>query len=159
LKNQLREWLKTFRKWNASVILATQSLADLAESHLQNLVLESCPTIVLLANPKANNQARKYYEQIGLNSVQINIIHEMLPKREYYFTSPLGNRVISFNLGRVALAFVGVSGVKERLAVEAMIAKYGDDWPAAHLRSLGIYDWADYVEQLGGRRRCAPTGD
>jgi len=47
---QLREWLKTLRKKNASVIFATQSLADIDGSAIAPAIIESCPTRVFLPN-------------------------------------------------------------------------------------------------------------
>jgi P-type conjugative transfer protein TrbJ len=41
---QLREWLKTLRKKNASVIFATQSLSDIDGSHIAPAIIESCQT-------------------------------------------------------------------------------------------------------------------
>src|SRR3546814_10787382 len=38
---QLREWLKTLRKKNASVIFATQSLADIESSSIAPAIIES----------------------------------------------------------------------------------------------------------------------
>ena len=45
---QLREWLKTLRKKNASVIFATQSLADIDGSAIAPAIIESCPTRLFL---------------------------------------------------------------------------------------------------------------
>src|SRR3546814_16172829 len=39
---QLREWLKTLRKKNASVVFATQSLSDIARSAIAPAIVESC---------------------------------------------------------------------------------------------------------------------
>ena len=47
---QLREWLKTLRKKNASVIFATQSLADIDGSLIAPAIIESCPTRIFLPN-------------------------------------------------------------------------------------------------------------
>ncbi|MFG6526443.1 MULTISPECIES: conjugal transfer protein TrbE [unclassified Sulfitobacter] len=44
---QLREWLKTLRKKNASVIFATQSLSDIDGSTIAPAIIESCPTRLL----------------------------------------------------------------------------------------------------------------
>ena len=41
---QLREWLKTLRKKNASVVFATQSLADIERSPIAPPIIESCLT-------------------------------------------------------------------------------------------------------------------
>ena len=50
---QLREWLKTLRKKNASVIFATQSLADIDGSSIAPAIIESCPTRLFLPNERA----------------------------------------------------------------------------------------------------------
>ncbi|MBM3927823.1 MAG: conjugal transfer protein TrbE, partial [Sphingomonadales bacterium] len=41
---QLREWLKTLRKKNASVVFATQSLSDIDGSAISPAIIESCQT-------------------------------------------------------------------------------------------------------------------
>ena len=46
--DRLREWLKTLRKKNASVIFATQSLADIDGSAIAPAIVESCPTRLFL---------------------------------------------------------------------------------------------------------------
>ena len=43
---------KTWRKHKAAMILATQSIKELQESALLNIVAESCPTKIFLANPE-----------------------------------------------------------------------------------------------------------
>ncbi|PNA19353.1 conjugal transfer protein TrbE, partial [Pseudomonas sp. FW215-R4] len=50
---QLREWLKTLRKKNASVIFATQSLSDIDGSAIAPAIIEGCPTRLLLPNERA----------------------------------------------------------------------------------------------------------
>ena len=40
---QIREWLKTLRKKNASVVFATQSLSDIDGSAIAPAIIESCP--------------------------------------------------------------------------------------------------------------------
>jgi type IV secretion system protein VirB4 len=50
---KVREWLKTLRKANCAVVLATQSLSDAARSDQLDVLLESCPTKILLPNEEA----------------------------------------------------------------------------------------------------------
>ena len=50
---QLREWLKTLRKKNASVVFATQSLSDIDGSAIAPAIVESCPTRIFLPNERA----------------------------------------------------------------------------------------------------------
>ena len=46
------------RKKNAAVLLATQNLSDIFNSKIRDVVLESCPTKVLLPNAEAGNPAQ-----------------------------------------------------------------------------------------------------
>ncbi len=92
-RDRLRDWLKTMRKRNGVVLLATQSLSDIFNSPIKDVVLESCPTKILLPNTEARNPASfAFYQNIGLNEREVQIIQTGLPKREYYIVSPLGRR-------------------------------------------------------------------
>ncbi len=72
---QLREWLKTLRKKNASVIFATQSLSDIDGSAIAPAIIESCHTRLLLPNERAiEPQITAIYRRFGLNDRQIEII-------------------------------------------------------------------------------------
>jgi len=124
------KWLKELRKRNAVLGLATQSLSDVMKSSLSDVILENCPTKILLANVEARNKGlREFYEQLGLNPREIDTIADMTKKREYYFSSPLGRRLVNFNLGGVALAFVGVSGDEDIRTVQKLIENYGpQEW-------------------------------
>ena len=69
---QLKEWLKTLRKKNASVVFATQSLADIEGSSIAPAIIESCPTRLFLANERAlEPQIAAIYRRFGLNERQI----------------------------------------------------------------------------------------
>lgn len=77
---KLREWLKTLRKKNASVVFATQSLADIDGSKLAPAVIESCPTRILLPNDRAiEPQIMAIYRRFGLNDRQIEILARATP--------------------------------------------------------------------------------
>ena len=107
---QLKEWLKTLRKKNASVVFATQSLADIEGSAITPAIIESCPTRLFLANERAlEPQIAGIYRRFGLNDRQIEIIASATPKRDYYCQSAAGNRLFDLGLGPVAL------GVHRRL--------------------------------------------
>jgi type IV secretion system protein TrbE len=132
---------------NAAVLLATQNLSDIFNSPIRDIILESCPTKILLPNSEAGNPAsRQFYEGIGLNEREISLIQKALPKREYYVVSSLGRRKIALGLGGVALSFVGISGKEQRQAAEQMIGEHGDHWQAEWLRSRGLDDWAAFYD-------------
>src|SRR6266498_4657461 len=140
-RDYLRDWLKTLRKKNAVVLLATQNLSDIFNSKIRDVVLESCPTKVLLPNAEAGNPAsRQFYESIGLNEREISIVQASIPKRQYYVTSPVGRRLISLGLGGVGLSFVGVNSREERQLLEETMSTFGEEWPSSWLRKRGFED-------------------
>ena len=117
---QLREWLKTLRKKNASVIFATQSLSDIDGSAIAPAIIESCPTRLFLPNERAiEPQITAIYRRFGLNDRQIEILARATPKRDYYCQSRRGNRLFELGLGRVALAFTAASSKSDQAAIEA----------------------------------------
>jgi type IV secretory pathway VirB4 component len=152
-RNKVKDWLKTMRRKNACVIMATQSISDVINSEIRDVVLESCPTKILLPNSEAGNaNSHAFYTQLGLNEREISIIQTAIPKREYYFMSPLGRRLVALGLGGVALAFVGSSSVEDRKAAEALITRYHGDqawveeWVRLRARRSGnttMIEWAD----------------
>ncbi len=147
---KIRGWLKTFRKLNCAVILATQSIADVVNSTIRDAVFESCPTKILLANPDAKGKqlGSFYREFLQLNERQINLVASMVRKREYYILSPNGRRVFNLGLGPVTLAFVGASSGDELARVTELKKKYGHDWPVYWLRDRELPDWADVWKKL-----------
>ncbi|MBR0094511.1 MAG: DUF87 domain-containing protein, partial [Synergistaceae bacterium] len=148
--DKIRGWLKTFRKLNCAVILATQSIADVVNSTIRDPVFESCPTKILLANPDARGaQLGSFYREfLQLNERQINLLAHMVRKREYYILSPDGRRVFNLGLGPVALAFVGASSGNELAKIEELKARYGREWPVEWLKFRGLSDWADEWQKL-----------
>ena len=140
---QLREWLKTLRKKNASVIFATQSLADIEGSAIAPAIIESCPTRIFLPNERAiEPQILSIYRPFGLNDRQIEILARATPKRDYYCQSASGNRLFELGLGEVALAFTATSSKTDQLKISELVDEHGaanfaDIW----LRHRGL-DWA-----------------
>ncbi|MEI9814234.1 MAG: hypothetical protein WDO18_17015 [Acidobacteriota bacterium] len=93
---------------NGIVLLATQNLSDICNSDISDVILEMCPTKILLPNGEAKNPASKeFYDRVGLNSRELDILQTSIPKQHYYVISPLGRRLISLGIHNVALSFVG----------------------------------------------------
>jgi type IV secretion system protein VirB4 len=140
---QLREWLKTLRKKNASVIFATQSLADIEASAIAPAIIESCPTRLFLPNERAlEPQIAAIYRRFGLNDRQIEILSRATPKRDYYCQSRRGNRLFELGLGPVALALCAASAKTDQAAIANTLAEHGAaGFAAAWLRRRGL-PWA-----------------
>jgi type IV secretion system protein VirB4 len=140
---RIREWLKTLRKKNVAVIFATQSLADIAESSIAPVLIESCPQRIFLPNDRAIEPlARQAYERFGLNERQIELIARAAPKRQYYLQSRRGNRLFELNLGPVALALCGASSPADQALIDRLLADAGRDaFAEEFLKAKGL-DWA-----------------
>jgi type IV secretion system protein VirB4 len=138
-RDKIREWLKVLRKANCAVVLATQSISDAERSGIIDVLKESCPTKICLPNGAAREAGtREFYERIGFNERQIEIVATAIPKREYYVASPEGRRLFDMSLGPVALSFVGASGKDDLKRILALKREHGRDWPIHWLEQRGI---------------------
>ncbi|GEO85923.1 conjugal transfer protein TrbE [Allorhizobium sp. NPDC080224] len=145
-RDKIREWLKVLRKANCAVVLATQSISDAERSGIIDVLKESCPTKICLPNGAAREPGtREFYERIGFNQRQIEIVATALPKREYYVASPDGRRLFDMALGPVALSFVGASGKEDLKRIRTLRSEHGDKWPLHWLQQRGIAHAESYL--------------
>ncbi|EXL02484.1 conjugal transfer protein TrbE [Brucella anthropi] len=133
---KIKEWLKTLRKKNVSVVFSSQSLADIEASPIAPVLVEGCPTRIFLANERAvEPQITSVYRQFGLNDRQIEIVARATPKRDYYCQSRRGNRLFELGLGDVALAFCAASDKAAHTAMNDLVEegerpRFLKDWLA-----------------------------
>lgn len=148
--SQLREWLKTLRKKNASVIFATQSLSDIDGSAIAPAIIESCPTRLFLPNERAiEPQITAIYRRFGLNDRQIEILARATPKREYYCQSRRGNRLFELGLGEVALAFTAASSKTDQALIERVLASHGpENFVTGWIKARDVAWAADLIPSL-----------
>ncbi len=144
-REKIREWLKVLRKANCAVVLATQSLSDAVNSGLFDVLLEACPTKILLPNEEADKPGsgsvlgpRDIYALFGLNEAEIAILQSGIKKRHYYAISPEGRRQFELGLGPIALAFAGVSSKEQIAAIKALKARHSEAWPSLWLKQNGV---------------------
>ncbi|MCW0021378.1 conjugal transfer protein TrbE [Rhizobium sp. BT-226] len=138
---KIREWLRVLRRANCAVVLATQSISDAERSGIIDVLKESCPTKICLPNGAAREPGtREFYENIGFNERQIEIVATARPKREYYIATPEGRRLFDMSLGPVALSFVGASGKEDLKHIRALHREHGKDWPIHWLQTRGVHD-------------------
>jgi type IV secretion system protein VirB4 len=140
---RIRQWLKTLRKFNVSVVFATHNLSEVAASPIAPVLIESCPQRILLPNDRAIElQSRDAYLRFGLNGRQIELISRAVPKRQYYLQSARGNRLFELGLGPIALALCGASDSDTQQAIDAILAEHGaDDFASRFLNQAGL-EWA-----------------
>ncbi|MGY2909152.1 conjugal transfer protein TrbE [Bradyrhizobium sp. URHC0002] len=147
---QIREWLKTLRKKNASVIFATQSLSDIDGSDIAPAIIECCPTRLFLPNERAiEPQITAIYRRFGLNDRQIEILARATPKRDYYCQSRRGNRLFELGLDEFALAFTAASSKADQTMIERVLAEHGrEDFVMGWLAARGLSWAADLIPGL-----------
>ncbi len=132
-RNKIREWLKVLRKANCAVIMATQSISDATNSGIMDVINESCPTKIFLPNVTAHNEdTKEMYHKFGLNDIQISLIANAVPKRDYYFQSSEGRRLFSLALEPLTLAFVAVSDKDSIATIKELEKEHGKNW---------VYEW------------------
>src|SRR5260221_7899311 len=86
IKGYIIEALKTWRKQNAAMILSTQSLDELRKSEILDVIIESCPTKIFLANPDMDREL--YRRQFNLNDNEIELISTLRPKQQLLIKTP-----------------------------------------------------------------------
>lgn len=138
-REKIREWLKTLRKKNVAVIMATQNLSDASRSGILDVLVESSATRIFLPNVFAREEdATVLYHRMGLNSRQIEMIAMGRPKHDYYLVSERGRRMFSLALGPLAMSFVGATDMDSINEVRRLERMFGDGWVNAWLKQRGV---------------------
>ena len=96
LRAYVQESLKTWRKSNAAMILATQTLEDFASADLLRTVVESCPTKLLLANPALDR--RQYSELFQMNEMELDLLAGLIPRQQIFLKRPDLAKVLALNV-------------------------------------------------------------
>ena len=153
---RIREWLKVLRKKNVSVVFATQSLADIADSRIAPAIIESCPQRIFLANDRAiEPQGRAAYERFGLNYAQIELIARATPKRQYYLQSRRGNRLFELALGPIALGLCGASDPETQSLIDGLLHREGTDSFLVTFLEVSGLSWAsELIVDFPGAERA-----
>jgi type IV secretion system protein VirB4 len=154
-QRRIGDWLRTMRRNNAVVVMATQQLADFADSKIAPVILDNCPTKIFLPNAEARG-SRDVYGRLGLKvgtpdaplDRELDLLRYGTPKMQYYVVSQLGRRLIDLGLGPAALALTGVNGTEERALVGKVMLAHPKTWRAEWLRLRGVPEWAQYLEEF-----------
>jgi type IV secretion/conjugal transfer VirB4 family ATPase len=96
IRQYITEAVKTWRKRNAAMILATQSSDDLERSQMLSVIVESCATKMFLANPGMDRDA--YREIFHLNETEAALIAGLVPKQQILIKRPDFSKVVNLNV-------------------------------------------------------------
>ena len=129
LKNKtIRDWItraeKTWRKKNAAMILATQSVVELAASDMLHIVNESCPTKIFLSNP---NIDRKLYAEIfQLNDTQLELLESLVPKRELLLIQPRCTKKLVLEVDALGY-WMATNNARDNIRKQDYFARFGPE--------------------------------
>src|SRR5205823_647463 len=96
LRGYVQEALKTWRKRNAAMLLATQAIDDFASAELLRTVVESCPTKLLLANPSLDRS--QYADLFHLNPKELDLLTDLTPRRQMLLKRPGLGKVLTLTV-------------------------------------------------------------
>jgi type IV secretion/conjugal transfer VirB4 family ATPase len=122
IRNYIVAAQKTWRKHNAAMILATQSIKELEESGMLAIVAESCPTKIFLANPEMNRQV--YREAFHLNDTEIDIIADLIPPSEMLIRKVQSSKKVRLNVDSVSY-WIATNNARDNLLKRYAFAHYG----------------------------------
>ncbi len=128
----IRWALKMLRRYNAAVVLSTQSEKDLSETALMPVINECCDKI-FLACPGMDPEA--YARTFGLKEKQLRTVQGLVPKKQLFVSNAgLSGKVLNNNLTEAELlryATDATTVTRRNHALET----YGEKWLEALLDS------------------------
>ena len=95
--NYLAEAARTWRKRNAALILATQSVSDVAGGSATEALIESIPNRLFLSIRDLSYEAAA---RLQLSEAETALIRSLIPKREVYARNPTDREVLSLNVDK-----------------------------------------------------------
>jgi type IV secretion/conjugal transfer VirB4 family ATPase len=121
IRNYVVSAQKTWRKHNAAMILATQSIKELEDSGMLQIVSESCPTKIFLANPEMNREV--YREAFHLNDTELSIISD-LTRGQMLVRKAQTSKKVRLNVDSVSY-WIATNNAKDNQIKRDYFARYG----------------------------------
>jgi len=127
LKNKvIREYVtaaqNTWRKHNAAMILATQSIKQLSETGMLANIAESCPTKIFLYNPEMDRKV--YAEAFHLNDTELELIADLVPPGEMLIRKAQSSKKVKLNVDSVSY-WIATNNSRDNLRKRDYFARYG----------------------------------
>jgi type IV secretion system protein VirB4 len=114
IRAYVTEALKTWRRKNACVLMATQSSEDLERSDLLRVAIESCPTTIFLANPQIAQAV--YQDLFHLNATEAARIATLIPRQQLLLKQPHVTKVLNLHVDPKNAALFSVRHLREERA-------------------------------------------
>ncbi len=122
IRNYVVQAQKTWRKHNAAMILATQSIKELEESGMLAIVAESCPTKIFLANPEMNREV--YREAFHLNDTELDLIGDLIPPGQMLIRKAQTSKKVQLNVDSVS-HWMATNNARDNLKKRDYFSRFG----------------------------------
>jgi type IV secretion system protein VirB4 len=122
IRNYVVQAQKTWRKLNAAMILATQSLKELQESGMLQIVSESCPTKIFLANPEMDRDV--YREAFHLNDTELELIAGLVPPGQMLIRKAQSSKKVQLNVDSVS-HWTATNNTRDNLKKREYFERFG----------------------------------
>jgi type IV secretion system protein VirB4 len=136
---RLEIWAVTIRGLNATLVLATQSLGQLARITNFEVLKENIPNIIYLPNRDARNSRHLYKDVFGLTDDQIDALSEAVPNRDYLWVTADQSRMLQASFPKEMIAMLRADG-----RAQAVLDKHytsGDPhWREAYMQEMLALD-------------------
>jgi len=122
IRNYIVQAQKTWRKHNAAMILATQSIKELQESGMLPVVAESCPTKIFLANPEMDREV--YREAFHLNDTELDLIAGLVPPGQMLIRKAQSSKKVQLNVDSVS-HWMATNNARDNLRKREYFERFG----------------------------------
>ncbi len=122
IRNYIVQAQKTWRKHNAAMILATQSIKELQESGMLQIVSESCPTKIFLANPEMDREV--YREAFHLNDTELDLIAGLVPPGQMLIRKAQSSKKVQLNVDSVS-HWMATNNARDNLQKRDYFERFG----------------------------------
>ena len=122
IRNYVVQAQKTWRKLNAAMILATQSLKELQESGMLQIVSESCPTKIFLANPEMDRDV--YREAFHLNDTELELIAGLVPPGQMLIRKAQSSKKVQLNVDSIS-HWTATNNARDNLKKREYFERFG----------------------------------
>ena len=104
------------------MILATQSIKELEESGMLQIVSESCPTKIFLANPEMDRDV--YREAFHLNDTELDLIGGLVPPGQMLIRKAQSSKKVQLNVDSVS-HWMATNNARDNLKKRDYFARFG----------------------------------
>ncbi|WP_064608969.1 hypothetical protein [Streptobacillus moniliformis] len=150
MREKINEWLKVLRKKNTSVVFATQSLSDIADSPIFSTIIDACKTNIFLPNERAMSAWVDLYKRFNLTEKEIKEINDGTMKQDYFVKTTEGARLFQLNPSDIEIAYLGSSTSNDQNIIINLKNKIDDEILSNNEKIKKLNrEWLSYKYKIG----------